>query len=169
MRRVAGDLSNGKAPGLDNLLYSADAEFSCFAVRACVCVRALCILSVVGWVCGRRTCVRCCCCLRALFFWSVVALVGGVRACVCVPACVVFVACEDPSFPPHPIHLPPPHLHPTIRWIARTWLTTPCFPISSTVPFPSIHPPTRWTGSSRFSLSTATHTHPYIHQHRTWR
>ena len=25
------DFSNGKAPGLDNLLYSADAEFSCFA------------------------------------------------------------------------------------------------------------------------------------------
>ena len=26
-----GDKSNGKAPGMDNLLYSADVEFSCFA------------------------------------------------------------------------------------------------------------------------------------------
>lgn len=33
MRKVEGDLSDGKAPGLDNLLYSADADFSCFAVR----------------------------------------------------------------------------------------------------------------------------------------
>lgn len=31
MRTVNGDFSNGKAPGLDNLLYSADADFSCFA------------------------------------------------------------------------------------------------------------------------------------------
>lgn len=31
MRDVSGDLSDGKAPGIDNLLYSADAEFSCFA------------------------------------------------------------------------------------------------------------------------------------------
>ena len=31
MREVNKDLSNGKAPGLDNLLYSADVEFSCFA------------------------------------------------------------------------------------------------------------------------------------------
>jgi zeta-carotene desaturase len=30
--QVKKDLSDGKAPGLDNLLYSADAEFSCFAV-----------------------------------------------------------------------------------------------------------------------------------------
>lgn len=28
---VASDYSAGKAPGLDNLLYTADAEFSCFA------------------------------------------------------------------------------------------------------------------------------------------
>lgn len=28
---VASDYSKGKAPGLDNLLYTADAEFSCFA------------------------------------------------------------------------------------------------------------------------------------------
>eukprot|EP00629_Pelagomonadales_sp_RCC1024_P017091 CAMPEP_0119260262 /NCGR_PEP_ID=MMETSP1329-20130426/732_1 /TAXON_ID=114041 /ORGANISM="Genus nov. species nov., Strain RCC1024" /LENGTH=617 /DNA_ID=CAMNT_0007259683 /DNA_START=45 /DNA_END=1898 /DNA_ORIENTATION=- len=28
---VSGDLSDGRAPGIDNLLYSADAEFSCFA------------------------------------------------------------------------------------------------------------------------------------------
>lgn len=33
MRKIDGDFSNGKAPGLDNLLYSADADFSCFAVR----------------------------------------------------------------------------------------------------------------------------------------
>ena len=40
MRKINGDFSDGKAPGLDNLLYSADAEFSCFAVRCCVlCVR----------------------------------------------------------------------------------------------------------------------------------
>lgn len=31
MRDTQGDKSNGKAPGLDNLLYSADVEFSCFA------------------------------------------------------------------------------------------------------------------------------------------
>ena len=31
MRDIAGDKSNGKAPGLDNLLYSPDVEFSCFA------------------------------------------------------------------------------------------------------------------------------------------
>jgi len=31
MRDVSGDKSDGRAPGLDNLLYSADAEFSCFA------------------------------------------------------------------------------------------------------------------------------------------
>jgi zeta-carotene desaturase len=31
MKNLNGDLSDGKAPGLDNLLYSADAEFSCFA------------------------------------------------------------------------------------------------------------------------------------------
>lgn len=31
--QVNKDLSDGKAPGLDNLLYSADADFSCFAVR----------------------------------------------------------------------------------------------------------------------------------------
>jgi zeta-carotene desaturase len=31
MKDVNKDLSNGKAPGLDNLLYSADADFSCFA------------------------------------------------------------------------------------------------------------------------------------------
>eukprot|EP00747_Dinoflagellata_sp_TGD_P210057 gnl/TRDRNA2_/TRDRNA2_83389_c0_seq1.p1 gnl/TRDRNA2_/TRDRNA2_83389_c0~~gnl/TRDRNA2_/TRDRNA2_83389_c0_seq1.p1 ORF type:complete len:659 (-),score=127.95 gnl/TRDRNA2_/TRDRNA2_83389_c0_seq1:110-2086(-) len=31
MKRVKGDFSDGKAPGIDNLLYSADAEFSCFA------------------------------------------------------------------------------------------------------------------------------------------
>jgi len=31
MKDMSGDLSNGKAPGIDNLLYSADADFSCFA------------------------------------------------------------------------------------------------------------------------------------------
>ncbi|KAH8073555.1 GTPase [Aureococcus anophagefferens] len=31
MHDVSGDLSDGRAPGIDNLLYSADAEFSCFA------------------------------------------------------------------------------------------------------------------------------------------
>jgi len=31
MMDTTGDLSDGKAPGIDNLLYSADAEFSCFA------------------------------------------------------------------------------------------------------------------------------------------
>jgi len=31
MNDLSGDKSNGKAPGLDNLLYSADADFSCFA------------------------------------------------------------------------------------------------------------------------------------------
>mmetsp|Transcript_63368 Transcript_63368/g.174339 ORF Transcript_63368/g.174339 Transcript_63368/m.174339 type:complete len:217 (-) Transcript_63368:516-1166(-) len=36
MMNTAGDLSNGKAPGIDNLLYSADAEFSCFADLAVV-------------------------------------------------------------------------------------------------------------------------------------
>ena len=32
LSQINGDLSDGKAPGIDNLLYSADAEFSCFAV-----------------------------------------------------------------------------------------------------------------------------------------
>merc|ERR1719203_2634526 len=31
MMDTTGDKSDGKAPGIDNLLYSADAEFSCFA------------------------------------------------------------------------------------------------------------------------------------------
>jgi zeta-carotene desaturase len=31
MMQLSGDLSNGRAPGIDNLLYSVDAEFSCFA------------------------------------------------------------------------------------------------------------------------------------------
>uniref|UniRef100_A0A7S3QC29 Zeta-carotene desaturase, chloroplastic/chromoplastic n=1 Tax=Chaetoceros debilis TaxID=122233 RepID=A0A7S3QC29_9STRA len=31
MTDLSGDKSDGKAPGIDNLLYSADAEFSCFA------------------------------------------------------------------------------------------------------------------------------------------
>ena len=31
MKDTEGDLSDGRAPGIDNLLYSADAEFSCFA------------------------------------------------------------------------------------------------------------------------------------------
>jgi len=31
MKDVAGDQSNGKGGGIDNLLYSADADFSCFA------------------------------------------------------------------------------------------------------------------------------------------
>ena len=31
MKDVSGDKSDGKAPGIDNLLYSADVEFSCFA------------------------------------------------------------------------------------------------------------------------------------------
>lgn len=30
-RDVTSDYSGGKAPGMDNLLYTADAEFSCFA------------------------------------------------------------------------------------------------------------------------------------------
>ncbi|KAJ1481007.1 hypothetical protein T484DRAFT_1759159 [Baffinella frigidus] len=36
MKHVKSDLSNGKAAGIDNLLYSADAEFSCFADLALV-------------------------------------------------------------------------------------------------------------------------------------
>jgi len=36
MMDVSGDKSDGKAPGIDNLLYSADAEFSCFADLALV-------------------------------------------------------------------------------------------------------------------------------------
>jgi len=36
MRNVAGDQSDGRAGGIDNLLYSADAEFSCFADLALV-------------------------------------------------------------------------------------------------------------------------------------
>mmetsp|Transcript_5780 Transcript_5780/g.18249 ORF Transcript_5780/g.18249 Transcript_5780/m.18249 type:complete len:622 (+) Transcript_5780:196-2061(+) len=35
-KNVHGDLSDGRAPGIDNLLYSADAEFSCFADLALV-------------------------------------------------------------------------------------------------------------------------------------
>merc|ERR1712023_215855 len=35
-KNVEGDLSDGRAPGIDNLLYSADAEFSCFADLALV-------------------------------------------------------------------------------------------------------------------------------------
>merc|ERR1712232_374933 len=31
MKQVNGDFSNGRGAGIDNLLYSADAEFSCFA------------------------------------------------------------------------------------------------------------------------------------------
>lgn len=31
MKELSGDKSNGQAPGIDNLLYSADADFSCFA------------------------------------------------------------------------------------------------------------------------------------------
>jgi zeta-carotene desaturase len=31
MRDISGDKSDGKAAGIDNLLYSADADFSCFA------------------------------------------------------------------------------------------------------------------------------------------
>lgn len=31
MKDVKSDYSAGRAPGLDNLLYTADAEFSCFA------------------------------------------------------------------------------------------------------------------------------------------
>jgi len=31
MKNVKGDFADGRAPGIDNLLYSADAEFSCFA------------------------------------------------------------------------------------------------------------------------------------------
>lgn len=31
MMDISGDKSDGRAPGIDNLLYSADAEFSCFA------------------------------------------------------------------------------------------------------------------------------------------
>merc|ERR1712070_378706 len=33
---TSGDLSDGRAYGIDNLLYSADAEFSCFADLALV-------------------------------------------------------------------------------------------------------------------------------------
>ena len=36
MVQVHGDLSDGRAPGIDNLLYSADVEFSCFADLALV-------------------------------------------------------------------------------------------------------------------------------------
>lgn len=36
MKMVDGDLSDGKGAGIDNLLYSADAEFSCFADLALV-------------------------------------------------------------------------------------------------------------------------------------
>jgi len=36
MTNVAGDLSDGRGAGIDNLLYSADAEFSCFADLALV-------------------------------------------------------------------------------------------------------------------------------------
>jgi zeta-carotene desaturase len=36
MRLVDGDLSDGRGAGIDNLLYSADAEFSCFADLALV-------------------------------------------------------------------------------------------------------------------------------------
>jgi len=36
MRDIYSELSNGKAHGLDNLLYSADADFSCFADLALV-------------------------------------------------------------------------------------------------------------------------------------
>ena len=36
MKDTTGDLSDGRAPGIDNLLYSADAEFSCFADMALV-------------------------------------------------------------------------------------------------------------------------------------
>jgi len=36
MRDVSGDQSDGRAAGIDNLLYSADAEFSCFADLALV-------------------------------------------------------------------------------------------------------------------------------------
>lgn len=36
MRDIKSDNSDGKAPGLDNLLYSADADFSCFADLALV-------------------------------------------------------------------------------------------------------------------------------------
>ena len=36
MKDTTGDLSDGRAPGIDNLLYSADAEFSCFADLALV-------------------------------------------------------------------------------------------------------------------------------------
>merc|ERR1719375_2836506 len=36
MKDTSGDLSDGRAPGIDNLLYSADAEFSCFADLALV-------------------------------------------------------------------------------------------------------------------------------------
>jgi zeta-carotene desaturase len=31
MKEIMGDKADGKAPGIDNLLYSADADFSCFA------------------------------------------------------------------------------------------------------------------------------------------
>merc|ERR1719231_2055058 len=36
MQDVAGDQSDGRGAGIDNLLYSADAEFSCFADLALV-------------------------------------------------------------------------------------------------------------------------------------
>jgi hypothetical protein len=77
MRKVDGDLSDGKAPGIDNLLYSADAEFSCFAVRACVVVLASCCfvcacvcIGVCWCVCVRRVC------------WSVFVCVGVCGVCV---------------------------------------------------------------------------------------
>ena len=36
MMNTAGDQSDGRGAGIDNLLYSADAEFSCFADLALV-------------------------------------------------------------------------------------------------------------------------------------
>merc|ERR1719454_450549 len=36
MKDISGDQSDGRAAGIDNLLYSADAEFSCFADMALV-------------------------------------------------------------------------------------------------------------------------------------
>lgn len=36
MKDVKTDYSGGRAPGMDNLLYTADAEFSCFADLALV-------------------------------------------------------------------------------------------------------------------------------------
>lgn len=60
MKNLNGEFSDGKAPGLDNLLYSADAEFSCFAGD---CPRALThpVVASFRWSCAPTAAVRCRC------------------------------------------------------------------------------------------------------------